>query len=67
MSRDDGREDHALRGGSGTLKTGTDVTPLGIGTLARVGAGQGRKILPGPEGIVVLVIGATPGKAFTLR
>lgn len=35
--------------------------------LVRVGPSQKRKILPGPQGISVLAIGATPGKAYEPR
>ena len=64
----DGQEEvYVVLRGSGTLKAGDDETPIAAGTLVRVGAGQHRKILPGPEGIVVLAIGGTPGKAYAPR
>ena len=37
------------------------VTP---GLFARVGPGQKRKIVPGPEGVTILALGGTPGKAY---
>jgi hypothetical protein len=46
-------------------KFGTEEAALGVGTLVRVGPEQRRKILPGPEGIVIVAIGAAPGKAYT--
>ncbi len=64
----DGQEEvYVVLRGSGTLKLGSEQTPIVAGTLVRVGPGQKRQILAGPEGIVVLAIGATPGKAFTPR
>jgi uncharacterized cupin superfamily protein len=64
----DGQEEvYVVLRGSGTLKSGDDETPLRVGALARVGPGCKRKILPGPEGVVVLAIGATPGKAYARR
>ncbi len=53
--------------GDGTFDAGGDRTPLTTGTLVRVGPAQKRKILPGPQGIAILAIGGTPGKAFTPR
>src|SRR5215469_3353284 len=48
----DGQEEVyvVLRGG-GTLKAGAEETPVETGMLVRVGPGQQRKFLPGPEGI----------------
>lgn len=64
----DGQEEvYAVLRGSGTLRAGTEETPLVVGTLVRVGPEQYRKILPGPEGIVVLALGGTPGKAYAPR
>jgi mannose-6-phosphate isomerase-like protein (cupin superfamily) len=64
----DGQEEVyvVLRGG-GTMVCAGSKTPLRAGTLVRVGPTTKRKILPGPEGIAVLAIGATPGKAFQPR
>lgn len=50
--------------GSGTIETAGEKTPLSRGSLVRVGPATRRKILPGPQGITVLAIGATPGKAY---
>ncbi|HZU82009.1 MAG TPA: hypothetical protein VE987_03785 [Polyangiaceae bacterium] len=64
----DGQEEvYVVLRGSGVLKAGADETVIAAGTLVRVGPRQSRKILPGPEGIVVLAIGATPGKAYSPR
>lgn len=64
----DGQEEvYVVIQGSGTLKTGDEETPLSVGTLVRVDPSQKRKLLPGPQGIVVLALGATPGKAYVPR
>ena len=64
----DGQEEvYVVLKGGGTVETGTEKTPVSAGTLVRVGPTQRRKFLPGPEGIVLLALGATPGKAFTPR
>ncbi len=64
----DGQEEvYVVLRGSGTLKAGAEETPLATGTLVRVGPEQRRKIVPGAQGIVVLAIGATPGKAYPSR
>ena len=65
--RDGQEEVYVVMRGGGTLKAGTEETPLDVGTLVRVGPGQTRKILPGPQGIVVLALGATPGRAYATR
>jgi len=64
----DGQEEVylALRG-SATLHAGEESFALEPGTFVRVGPGQKRKILPGPEGVTVLALGATPGKAYEPR
>ncbi len=66
-ARDGQEEVYVVLRGSGTLKAGADETPVVAGTLVRVGPEQQRKILAGPQGIVVLAIGATPGKAYGPR
>jgi uncharacterized cupin superfamily protein len=66
-ARDGQEEVYVVLRGSGTLKAGAEETPVGVGMLVRVGPEQVRKILAGPEGIVVLAIGATPGKAYAPR
>lgn len=53
--------------GSGFIEADGTKTPLSVGTLARVGPAQKRKIWPGADGIVVLAIGATPGQAYLAR
>jgi mannose-6-phosphate isomerase-like protein (cupin superfamily) len=63
-ARDGQEEVYAVLRGSGTLEAGEARIALVPGVLVRVGPKQTRKIVPGPEGITVLAIGATPGKAY---
>jgi len=65
--------DHAKEGqeeayvvllGSARLMAGGETWELVPGMLARVGAGQKRKIIPGPAGATILALGGTPGKAY---
>ncbi len=53
----------ALRG-SGTLEADGERYPLDADHIARVGPAVKRKVTPGPDGIRLLVIGATPGAAY---
>lgn len=61
----DGQEEVyvALRG-SATLEIDGQPVPLDADTMVSVKAGTKRKLLPGDDGLRVLVIGAVPGKAF---
>jgi len=61
----DGQEEVfiALRGG-GELDIEGERHPLDPDHAIRVAAGTMRKVLPGPEGVRVLVIGAAPGKPY---
>lgn len=62
---EDGQEEvYVVLRGSATLSAGQEELRLKEGSLARVGPGTKRKILPGPGGVTVLAIGATPGKAY---
>jgi mannose-6-phosphate isomerase-like protein (cupin superfamily) len=53
----------ALRG-SGTLQAGGEEYPLDPDHIARVDSSVKRKVVPGSEGIRLLVVGATPGQAY---
>ena len=53
----------ALRG-SARLIVGTDEYTLEPGVFARVGASEKRRIVPGPDGIQLLALGAVPGRAY---
>src|SRR3989441_12476601 len=64
--------DHAKEGqeeayvvlqGSARLSAGGKTWDLLPGMLVRVGASQKRKIVPGPQGVTILALGGTPGKA----
>ncbi|MCL2448287.1 MAG: hypothetical protein FWD17_05020 [Polyangiaceae bacterium] len=62
--RDGQEEVYVVLRGDGTLDSSGEKTALRTGMLVRVGPKTKRKILPGPQGITVLAIGATPGKAY---
>jgi uncharacterized cupin superfamily protein len=64
----DGQEEvYVVLEGGGTLEVGADRVALARGTLVRVGPKETRRILPGPQGIVVLAIGGTPGRPYPAR
>jgi mannose-6-phosphate isomerase-like protein (cupin superfamily) len=64
----DGQEEvYIVLNGSAKLHAGTETFTLEPGLLARVGPGQKRKIVPGPDGVTVLALGGTPGKAYAPR
>lgn len=51
-------------GGGGEIEIAGERRPLHPGTMARVGTGVVRKILPGSEGLRLLALGGIPGKPF---
>jgi mannose-6-phosphate isomerase-like protein (cupin superfamily) len=64
----DGQEEvYVVLDGSAQLQAGTETFQLVRGTMARVGPAQKRKIVPGPDGVTLLALGGTPGKAYTPR
>jgi len=64
----DGQEEvYVVLRGSATLKAGGQATPLSPGTLVRVGPSEKRHFTAGPDGVTLLAIGATPGKAYAPR
>ena len=63
-SKDGQEEVYVVLDGSGTMEAAGQETPLSRGALVRVGPSTERKIIPGPQGITVLAIGGTPGKAY---
>jgi uncharacterized cupin superfamily protein len=64
----DGQEEvYVVLRGSATLRAAGRDWALEQGMLARVGPSQRRKIDAGPQGVVLLAIGATPGKAYEPR
>jgi mannose-6-phosphate isomerase-like protein (cupin superfamily) len=61
----DGQEEvYVVLAGSATLHSGGQSWDLGPATLVRVGPGEKRKFIAGGEGLTLLAIGATPGKAY---
>jgi uncharacterized cupin superfamily protein len=55
----DGREEvYVILRGSATLETSAGALLLGTGALVRVGSGERRRFLPGPEGVTLLALGA---------
>jgi len=64
----DGQEEvYVVLEGEATLHAGGDSWPLQRGMLARVGAQQKRRIVPGEQGVTILALGATPGEAYKPR
>ena len=62
---EDGQEEvFIVLDGSARLHADEESWELEPGTLARVGAEQVRRIVPGDAGVTLLVIGGTPGKAY---
>ncbi|HSR94585.1 MAG TPA: hypothetical protein VLK56_06930 [Solirubrobacterales bacterium] len=57
-------EVYAALKGSGTLEADGEQYPIDADHIARVGPAVKRKVTPGPEGIRLLVIGATPGEPY---
>ncbi len=53
----------ALRG-SGTVEAEGESHPLDADHAVRVGPGVVRKVLPGAEGLRLLAVGGTPGRAY---
>ena len=50
--------------GSGTLEADGERYPIDQNHIVRVGPTVKRKIVPGPEGIRLLALGATPGEPY---
>ena len=66
-SRDGQEELYVVLRGNGTVQAGDEKFEVSAGAMVRVGPAQKRKWLAGPEGIRVLAIGSTPGKAYEPR
>ena len=66
-SKDGQEEAYVVLDGTATLHAGSETFDLVKGVLARVGPQQKRKIVPGPNGVTILAIGGTPGKAYEPR
>jgi uncharacterized cupin superfamily protein len=62
---EDGQEEaYVALAGTATLRAGDETWTLEPGTLARVAPAQKRKIVPGDQGVTLLVIGGIPGKPY---
>jgi uncharacterized cupin superfamily protein len=61
---DEQEEVYLTLGGRATLQVGDEGFELEPGVFARVGPGQARKLLTGPEGARILCLGGTPGKVY---
>jgi hypothetical protein len=62
---DDGHEEvYVVLRGSATLHVGPHRFELTEGTFTRVGPIEARKIVPGPEGVMFLALGGTPGQPY---
>ena len=62
----DGQEEvYVVLDGSATLSAGAESWTLSRGMMARVGPAQKRKLTPGPNGVTILALGGTPGKAYS--
>ena len=61
----DGQEEvYLVLEGSAKLHAGSESFNLEPGMIARVGAEQKRKLVPGANGVTLLALGGTPGKAY---
>jgi len=62
----DGQEELyvALRGGGEIVVDETERVAFDVDNLVRVGASSKRKIVPGDEGVRLLIFGGMPGKAY---
>jgi mannose-6-phosphate isomerase-like protein (cupin superfamily) len=64
----DGQEEvYAVLRGSATLDAGGEKFEMKTGAFVRVAPTQRRKFVAGPEGLVLLALGATPGQAYQPR
>ncbi|HUP00433.1 MAG TPA: cupin domain-containing protein [Gemmatimonadota bacterium] len=61
----DGQEEvYVVLEGSAKLEAGGESWPLEPGMLVRVGPGEKRAIAPGEDGVTLLALGGTPGRAY---
>lgn len=61
----DGQEEvYVALAGSGAIEIDGERVPFDGETVVRVGPTARRKLLPGEDGLRVLVVGAAPGKAY---
>lgn len=61
----DGQEEvFVALGGGGQIKIEDELHPLDSEHMVRVASGVSRKVLPGEEGIRLLVLGGVPNKVY---
>ena len=64
---EDGQEEcYVVLEGDVELTAGDETHTLEPGVYARIGSGQDRKLVPGDNGVKLLVIGGVPGKAYEI-
>ena len=63
-AREGQEEAYVVLQGGARLTAGGESWDLVPGMLARVGAAQKRKFVPGPMGATILALGGTPGKSY---
>ena len=64
----DGQEEiYVVLGGGGVMQVAGDEVALDSDTVVRVGPGVMRKVVPGADGIRMVVVGGVPGKAYEPR
>jgi mannose-6-phosphate isomerase-like protein (cupin superfamily) len=63
-THDEQEEVFLVLAGSGELVADGETIPIDGDTAVRVGPGLPRQIRSGPDGIRLLALGGTPGKAF---
>jgi mannose-6-phosphate isomerase-like protein (cupin superfamily) len=62
----DGQEEvYVTLRGSGTIDIDGEQKPLDPDTMVRVGVTAKRKVLSGPEGLRLMVLGGCPGQAYS--
>jgi len=63
-SEDSQEEVYVVLRGSAEFTVDGEQVPLDAGGMLRVPAGSRRKLEPGPDGVRILAIGCTPGRAY---
>ena len=64
----DGQEEvYVVLRGAATIRAGDREWPLRAGDLAHVGPSVKRKLVTGDEGVTILALGGTPGKAYPAK
>lgn len=63
-AHDEQEEVYTPLDGSVTLRSGGEDHELVPGTFARVGPGEERELITGPEPVRILALGGVPGKAY---